>query len=440
VLALALSASAEAQSARSAKAKKPTAAKRASPPPAPAPEPLPPPEPGPAPGAEVKPVPVGPRTAVFAAPRPGASPAAAEALEEELSRQLAARPDVLLVDLAAAFPPPAPASLAPADALYEEGKGLYDNLDPEAAAGKFLAAAEAYQQHPEALSLERLANTFIFLGASQLLNGEAKAAQRSFQQALSASPTTQPDSGLFGSDVQTAFTDAQQAFSQQPPGTLAIDSVPPGAAVTVDGKPVGVTPLPALTLHGGRHPVVLSRPGYRPATAYPHVAPGQRAELKPSLELLPEVATVRATVARATAEPAFAAAALPPEVAALGERLGARYVVLAAVSEKKGHPGAEVQVWDVRTQARLRGVKVDPRAKRPGERVEGAAERIHGFLVGGPLSPPPAPRAATLVKKPWFWAAVVGGAAVVTGGVLYATQASKGRSGGVISGFPGLGF
>ncbi|WP_225413215.1 PEGA domain-containing protein [Stigmatella hybrida] len=439
VLALALSVSAEAQSSRRAKAKKPAAV---SAPVAPAAEPLPPPaEPPPAPVAEVQPMPVGPRTVVFAAPRPGASPASAEALQEQLSGLLAAKPDVALVDLAAVFPPPAPASLAEADALFEEGKGLYDNLDPEAAAGKFLAAAEAYQRHPEALKPERLASTFLFLGASQLLNGDAKAAQRSFLQALSASPTTQPDSNLFGTDVQTAFTDMQQEFSRQPPGTLAIDSAPRGAKVTVDGKDVGLTPLPELTLHVGRHPVVVSRPGYQAAIAYPQVASGQRAELKPSLALLPEMATLRDTVARATSEQGFQASALPPEVAALGERLGARYVVLAAVSEKKGRVGGEVQVWDVQTQGRLRGVRMDARSKKPGDSVEGAAERIHGFLVGGPLSaPPPAPLTATLVKKPWFWAAVVGGAAVVTGGVLYATQASKGRSGGVISGFPGLGF
>jgi hypothetical protein len=439
-LALVLSVSAEAQSPRRPKAKTPAAAKGA--PPAPAATPPPPPaEPPPAPVAEVKPVPVGPRTVVFAAPRPGAPPASAEALQEQLSRLLAAKPEVLLVDLAAAFPPPAPASLAGADALFEEGKGLYDNLDPEAAAGKFIAAAEAYQQHPEALKPERLANTFLFLGASQLLNGEAKAAQRSFLQALSAFPTLQPDPNLFGTDVQTAFTDMQQEFSRQRPGTLAIDSHPRGAQVTVDGQQVGLTPLPELSLHAGRHPVVVSRPGYRAAVAYPQVASGQRAELKPALELLPEMTALQGTVARATSEQGFQAEALPPEVAALGERLGARYVVLTAVSQKKGRVEGEVQVWDVQTRGRLRGVRVDPRSKKPGNSVEGAAERIHGFLVGGPLSAPaPAPLSATLVKKPWFWAAVVGGAAVVTGGVLYATQGGKGRSGGVISGFPGLGF
>ena len=44
-----------------------------------------------------------------------------------------------------------------------------------------------------------------------------------------------------------------------------------------------------------------------------------------------------------------------------------------------------------------------------------------------------------VVKKPWFWAAVVGGAAVVTGGILYATQSKSGPL-GPITGLPGVGF
>ncbi|MDC0714811.1 PEGA domain-containing protein [Stigmatella sp. ncwal1] len=446
VLALVLGVQAEAQSSRRAKAKKPAASKRVPPPAPTAVEPAPltptPSPPEPAPATVVTPVPSGPRTAVFAAPRQGASSKSAEALQEELSRLLAAKPDVALVDLATVFPRPAPASFQEADALFEEGKGLYDNLDPEAAAGKFLEAVEAYQKFPAELKPEQLAKAFIFLGAAQLLNGEPETGKRSFLRAISTYPAIQPDSELFGADVQTAFTDMQQEFSRQPPGTLLVDSVPRGARVTVDGKDVGVTPLPELKLHAGRHPVVISRPGYQPVIEYPQLSATKNVELKPQLALLPEMATVVDAVTRATSEQGFNASALPPEVASLGERLGARYVVLAAVSEKKGRVGAEVQVWDVQTKGRLRGVQLDTRSKKPSDSVEGAAQRIHGFLVGGPLtaSPAGAPTASSLVKKPWFWAAVVGGAAVVTGGIFYATQADKGRPGGVISGFPGLGF
>ncbi|EAU62168.1 tetratricopeptide repeat domain protein [Stigmatella aurantiaca DW4/3-1] len=346
------------------------------------------------------------------------------------------------MELDTVFPRPAPASFQEADALFEEGKSLYDNLDPEAASGKFLEAVEAYQKYPAELKPAKLAKTFIFLGAAQLLNGEPETAKRSFLRAISTYPAIQPDSDLFGADVQTAFTDMQQEFSRQPPGTLLVDSTPRGARVTVDGKEVGVTPLPELKLHAGRHPVVISRPGYQPVIEYPQLSASKAVELKPQLVLRPEMAAVLDAVARASSEQGFDAATLPPEVATLGERLGARYVVLAAVSEKKGRVGAEVQVWDVQTKGRLRGVRLDARSRKPSDSVEGAVDRIHGFLVGGPLTASPAgtPSASALIKKPWFWAAVVGGAAVVTGGILYATQADKGRPGGVISGFPGLGF
>ncbi len=44
-----------------------------------------------------------------------------------------------------------------------------------------------------------------------------------------------------------------------------------------------------------------------------------------------------------------------------------------------------------------------------------------------------------IMKKPWFWAAVVGGAAVVTGGMLYATQ-DRSRPGWVGLGRSGPAF
>jgi hypothetical protein len=382
-------------------------------------------------------------TVVFAIPRTSNAQDAASQIQGELSRLLGSKADVQLVDLGALFPPPEPPSLREADALYEQGKDLYDNLDPESAVGKFLMAAEAYEKHPGVLKPERLAKAFIFLGASQLLNGDKQGAQSSFLRALAASPSTQPETGLFGSDVQTAFTDALQEFNAQAKGKLTIDSKPAGARVTVRGEDVGVTPVKSVEVHAGRHPVVISLPGYVPYASYPQVAPSKSAELKPQLEPLPALAAVLDDAAKASSERGFGSKSMPPEVGTLADKLGARYVVLAAVSQKKSNPAeAELQVWDVRTKNRLRGVEIELQSKK--YTASAAADRIHGFLTGKMLADSSSPSAMpAVVKKPWFWAAVVGGAAVVTGGVLYATQdrnSNKGEPLGPISGLPGLGF
>ncbi len=381
-------------------------------------------------------------TVVLAIARTSNAEPAASQIQDELTRLLGTRPDVQLVELGAAFPPPPPASLKEADALYEEGKTAYDNLDPDAAAAKFTAAADAYEKHPGDLKPQRLAKTFVFLGACQFLNGDKQSAKSSFLRALAADPGAQPDTNLFGSDVQTAFTDAQQEFNAQKPGTLVIDSKPSGARVTVRGEDMGVTPLKGVEVHPGRQPVVISLPGYVPYASYPQVASGKASELKPQLELLPALAELRATAARASSEKAFDSKLMPPEVATLADKVGARYVVLAAVQQKKTNPAeAELQVWDVRTKNRLRGVELELKTKDQERTTAAAADRVHGFLTGKLVAEPSSPlNLPPIVKKPWFWAAVAGGAAVVTGGILYATQDHHGGPVSPISGLPGLGF
>jgi hypothetical protein len=461
VLMLALGISAEAQTSRrskKSKSKKPAATKTVPAPEEPAPDaPTTTPETGTE--AAAKPAPEAPAatlatdapvraagsegTVVFAVPRATNAEPAAIRLQAELNRLLGSKPDVQLVDLATVFPAPAPASTKEADALYEQGKESYDNLDPEAAAGKFSAAAEAYEKHPGALNSQRLAKTFIFLGASQLLNGDKDGAKNSFLRALAADPATQPEQGLFDSNVHTAFTDAQQQFNSQKPGSLDIDSKPSGARVTVRGENVGVTPLKNVSAHPGRHAVVISLPGYVPYASYPQVASEKASEVKPQLEPLPAMAEAIATASRASTEKAFDSDKMPPELTALADKLGARYVVLAAVQQKKSNSAeAELQVWDVRTKNRLRGVELELQSKDPEKSTVAAADRVHGFLTGRMLAEPSGgdSKMPQVIKKPWFWAAVVGGAAVVTGGILYATQDKRGGGLGPVTGLPGFGF
>jgi hypothetical protein len=352
---------------------------------------------------------------------------------------------VQLIDVGAAFPPPPPASLKEANMLFEMGKGAYDNLDPEAAAAKFIAAAEAYEKQPGVMEPQQLAQIFIFLGASQLLNGDKAGAKTSFSRALAAHPGTLPEPGLFGSDVMAAFNDAQQEFNSLKPGSLDIDSRPSGAQVTVGGEGVGVTPLENVPVHPGRHPVIISLPGYVPYASYPLVASGKRAEVKPQLEPLPAMAELLAAASRAASERGFDASSMPPEVATVADKVGARYVVLAAVRQKKADPAeAELQVWDVRTKNRLRGVEVELQPGDPENSLVVAADQVHGFLTGRVVAQPsssPLKNLPPVMKKPWFWAAVVGGAAVVTGGILYATQDRRGGDPlGPIVGIPGIGF
>ncbi len=378
--------------------------------------------------------------ALFAVPRTPAGADAAANLEGELLRLLRTRGDVELVDLGAAFPPAAPGSLTRADALFEEGRTAYDNLDPEAAEAKFRAAAEAYTQSPAELSPERLAQAYIFLGASRHLNGNVAGAKEAFMSAVVADPASQPDAALFSNEVPKLFEEARAAVAARPAGTLVVDSQPVGARVTVRGRELGTTPLKGVELPAGHHAVVVSLPGYASFAQYTEVKSAAAADVKAKLEPTPGLAAVRDAAAAAATERAFDQDVVPPEARAIGERLNARYVVLAAVSRnKKGHAEAELQAWDLRSKARLRGVEIElTRGSKRGPAA--AADQVRGF-VNGAMAPRVAQSGGSgnsLLKRPWFWA-VVGGAAAVTAGAVYvATTPDKGRGFNPVSG--GVGF
>jgi hypothetical protein len=377
--------------------------------------------------------------ALFAVARVPNADNAAVKLEGELLGHLRARGDVALVDLGAAFPPPAPGSLARADGLFEEGRTAYDNLDPEAAEAKFRAAAEAYTQSPAELSAQRLAQTYVFLGASRQLNGNVEGAKEAFTRAAEADRASRPDTTLFSQEVAALYDEARAAVAARSAGTLVVQSQPTGARVTVNGRELGVTPLRGVEVPAGAHPVVVSLPGYAPFARYLEVKPSASTELKAELEPTPGLAAIREAAAKAATEDAFDQDTPPAEVRAIGERLGARYVVLAAVwRDRKGRAEAQLQAWDLRSKARLRGVDIElTRDSKSGP--DAAADQVRGFVNGAA-----APRVArssgsgdSLIKRPWFWA-VVGGAAAVTAGALYVATSDNGRPFNPVSG--GLGF
>ncbi|OFV88955.1 MAG: hypothetical protein A2V74_08590 [Acidobacteria bacterium RBG_16_70_10] len=80
----------------------------------------------------------------------------------------------------------------------------------------------------------------------------------------------------------------QAALTKVAPATGGADflSSPPGAAVLVDGRAVGQTPLSDLQLKPGSHQLEIDLEGYEPWVGVVHVTPGSRARVEASLRPL----------------------------------------------------------------------------------------------------------------------------------------------------------
>lgn len=176
--------------------------------------------------------------------------------------------------------PPAAASAEVkqrAAALLDEGNRLFDRHQFDEALARF---QEAYATFPSPKILVNMAETERELG----LNATAIA---HYEQFLSEE---HPDPGsTIGRRVAERLEAARELV-----GRLRVESDPPGAAITVDGRSVGVAPI-EVVLDPGAHDVKATLPDRADAAEYLTVARGRGESLH--LEL-------RAVVAPSPAPPA----------------------------------------------------------------------------------------------------------------------------------------
>ena len=106
---------------------------------------------------------------------------------------------------------------------------------------------------------------------------------RSLDVRLSAQAAAPPTSAVAGRSGTTAPKTGGPATAT---GSLSIDSRPSGAAVTINGKPGGTTPVAINDLSPGEYRIVMTMQGYRDFATTVRVVAGERARAAASLTAL----------------------------------------------------------------------------------------------------------------------------------------------------------
>ncbi len=99
--------------------------------------------------------------------------------------------------------------------------------------------------------------------------------------AEAAAPSASAATGRAPRDARQAGAGARRR-----PVPLTIDSRPSGAAVTINGKPSGNTPLTINDLAPGEYRILMAMPGYRNFTTTVRVVAGERVRAAASLTAL----------------------------------------------------------------------------------------------------------------------------------------------------------
>ena len=194
---------------------------------------------------------------------------------------------------------PAKKRLKAAELALERGTSAYDAFDLDAALESLAEAVIAYEQALTALEdVEPLIEAYKFQGATYALTGDEKNAKVAFGRAFALDPAASLDGGSFHDTVVALFVEAQKAAEKTPTGAMTVYATPAAAAVWVDGRFRGSSPLVVESLAEGRHYVRVERDGYLPFAAAVDVGRAQEETVQATLRPTKKLATFDELAAR----------------------------------------------------------------------------------------------------------------------------------------------
>ena len=295
-------------------------------------------------------------------------------------------------------------------------RDLYRKLRFDEAISRLRRARATLGQHAaEAGHYRLLSELALQLGLNHLALKDEPAARRAIVTA-SLHGYGGPAPGALPPEVEAFIASTRKGMEGQTRGGISIKTQPPGAAVSVDGMEVGLSPV-TVQAAAGLHHLRISRVGFEGQALYQQVLPGKVERAEIYLKVAPPATAARQLMRlhRQGGDPTVA----PRGVRDLfGADTG---LVLAGSKDDKPYNHL---LWT--------GGKRSPLKEH---RCQGSASTALADCLGPVLY-----RLATgkayqkktihtpVYKRWWFWALVGGGAAVATGttlGIYYGTRPSE---------------
>lgn len=241
-------------------------------------------------------------------------------------------------------------TLERARAALADGRRAYDALVLDEAIARLGQAVSLYQETGPLLGdLEELTTALAYLGGALTLRGSADEAESTFVELLTVNASYQLDG--FPPTVTKVFEKATQRIEATKSGSVEVYSTPPYAAVYIDGRFEGVTPVTIDDLLAGTHYLRLEKVGYTTHGAPLEVAPNQRITSQTRLLGIKRGAELRDLVARAAEE--LPGEAMGGSLRSLTRQLVADTLIFVAVSQSGSDATLVGGVFDGATGTRL---------------------------------------------------------------------------------------
>ncbi|MBZ4331304.1 PEGA domain-containing protein [Corallococcus sp. AS-1-12] len=208
----------------------------------------------------------GPRVAVVAIPVDASLEGEALALAHWAEQAVARSGRLELVRLTDALDPQGAsarqAKAVEGNAAFKDGAKAYDELDTVKALQSFDKAVKAYEQSDLSRAFPLLSRARVMKAATQVANGENKAAELEMRGVLAVDPRATFNPNFFPPEEVAFVEKERKAQVEGAQATLNVSTQPAAAQVFVDGTYRGVSPLALTGLTRADHYVTLVAPGY----------------------------------------------------------------------------------------------------------------------------------------------------------------------------------
>ncbi|MBN9683197.1 MULTISPECIES: PEGA domain-containing protein [unclassified Corallococcus] len=147
------------------------------------------------------------------------------------------------------------------NAAFKDGAKAYDELDTVKALQSFDKAVKSYEQADLSRAFPLLSRARVMKAATQVANGENKAAELEMRGVLAVDPRATFNPNFFPPE-QVAFVEKERKAQLDGAQAALHVTTQPAAQVFVDGTYRGVSPLALTGLTRADHYVTLLAPGY----------------------------------------------------------------------------------------------------------------------------------------------------------------------------------
>jgi hypothetical protein len=140
-------------------------------------------------------------------------------------------------------------------ALYHVASGLPGRARQDVERAMTRADKVLESLNRETLAAQQLLDACLYLVRAHLQSGERQAAREQALECRRFVPDIEPDGTMHPPDVIGILAEAEAELRQREPGSLRVESAPPGCAVYVNGRHLGDAPLELPQLSPGDYRV-----------------------------------------------------------------------------------------------------------------------------------------------------------------------------------------